>query len=109
MFGWYTSERYRQVNYIVAIEGTIFFLLAYANTAERKVRAGEGDVVTVHTTDGSPPRQAIMLATTVKFVFLYDHAAQRVDINPNESILMLSVTSPATLKMSQPSEGAAAP
>jgi hypothetical protein len=105
-FQWYASERYRQVNYIVAVVGIITFLLIYANAAEKKVREGSGDVVTVHLTDGSPPKQLIMLATTAKFIFLYDHATQRVDIHPNESILMLSVTSSGASKKRQPAEDA---
>jgi hypothetical protein len=93
-FGWYTSERYRQYNYVTTVVAIIAFLFFYASAAEMKVRDGEGDVVTVHVADGSPPKQLIMLATTVKFLFFYDHTTQRIDIHPIESVMMLSATSP---------------
>jgi hypothetical protein len=103
-FRWYASKRYRQVNYIAAVIAIIIFLLAYAQRAEREVREGAGDLVTVHLTDGSPPKQLIILATTVKFIIFYEHATQRVDIHPNESILMLSFTSPEAPEASQPAK-----
>jgi hypothetical protein len=93
-FRWYASKRYRQINFILAAIAIIIFLFAYAQKAERDVREGAGDLVTVHLTDGSPPKRLIILATTVKFIIFYEHATQRVDIHPNESILMLSFTSP---------------
>lgn len=102
LFGWYTSERYRQYNYLAAVVAIIAFLFFYAAEAETKVREGEGEVVTVHVADGSPPKQLIMLATTVKFLFFYDHATQRIDVHPNESISMLSVTSQKTSPDSLP-------
>ncbi|MFT6039301.1 MAG: hypothetical protein ACI9TP_002097, partial [Candidatus Azotimanducaceae bacterium] len=103
-FRWYASKRYRQVNYIAAVIAIIIFLLAYAQRAEREVRDGAGDLVTVHLTDGSPPKRLIILATTVKFIIFYEHATQRVDIHPNESILMLSFTSPEAPEANQPAK-----
>jgi hypothetical protein len=103
-FRWYASKRYRQVNFIAATIAIIIFLLAYAQRAEREVREGAGDIVNVHLTDGSPAKQLIILATTVKFIMFYDHATQRVDIHPNESISMLSFTSPGAPDANPPAK-----
>ena len=95
---WYGSERYRQLNYLVSVLLVIFFLFVYATENERKIRDGEGEVVNVHLADGSPPKQQIMLGTTVKFVFLYDHVGERVDMHPHESILMITKPAPESRK-----------
>ena len=95
---WYGSERYRHVNYLVAVLLVIFYLLAFATMNERNIRDGEGEFVRVHLTDGSPPKQLIMLGTTVKYVFLYDHADERVDMHPHESILMITKSAPDSRK-----------
>lgn len=94
-FRWYGSERYRQMNYLVMAVMIIVILLFYATSKERAIRDGEGDVVNVHLTDESPPKELIMLGTTGRFVFLFDPVAERVDIHPHESILMITKSSPA--------------
>ncbi len=93
-FRWYGSERYRQMNYLLLAVMIIVFLLSYATSKERAIRDGEGDVISVYLTDASPPKQLIMLGTTGKFVFLFDHVDERVDIHPHESILMITKSSP---------------
>lgn len=93
-FRWYGTERYRHLNYLGALLVVIVILLAYAKVEERKIRDGEGDVVSVHLADGSVPKQLVMLGTTARFVFLYDHVSERVDIHPHESIMMITKSSP---------------
>jgi hypothetical protein len=97
-FRWYGSERYRQINYLASVFLVVVFLFLYAATKERGIRDGEGEVVSVHLTDASPPRQLVMLGTTARFIFRYDQAAERVDIHPNESILMITKLSPDSRK-----------
>jgi len=97
-FRWYGSERYRQINYLASLFLVVVFLFSYATTKERGIRDGEGDVVSVYLTDGSPPKQLVMLGTTARFVFLYDQVAERVDIHPNESILTITKLSPDSRK-----------
>ena len=97
-FRWYGSERYRQINYLVSVFLVVVFLFSYATAKERGVRDGEGEVLSVHLTDSSPPKQLVMLGTTARFVFLYDQVAERVDIHPNESILMITKLSPDSRK-----------
>ena len=93
-FRWYGCERYRQINYLASVFLIVVFLLSYATVKEREIRDGEGEIVSVHLTDASPPKQVVILGTTARFVFLYDHVAERVDIHPNESILMITKLSP---------------
>jgi hypothetical protein len=97
-FRWYGCERYRQVNYLASVLLVVVFLLFYATAKEREIRDGEGEVVSVYLTDASPPKQLVMLGTTARFVFLYDQVAERVDIHPNESILMITKLSPDSRK-----------
>ena len=93
-YRWYGSQRYRQLNYIGTFVMVFVFLLAYATLQERKVRNGEGDIVSVHLNDGSPPKKLTLLGTTGKFVFLFDPVDERVDIHPDESILMITMSAP---------------
>jgi len=93
-FRWYGSEQYRYVNYSTAILAVIVFLFTYATFNEGKIRDGKGEVVTVHLTDASQPKQLVMLGTTGRFIFLYDHITERVDIHPHESIMMITKSSP---------------
>lgn len=102
-FRWYGSERYRQINTIVAVLLVVVFLLSFATIKERNIRNGEGEVVSAHLTDASPPKQRVILGTTARFVFLYDPVAERVDIHPNESILMITKLSPDSDKAKQSS------
>ncbi len=93
-FRWYASERYRYINYLAAVFALVVFLFAYATSNENKVRDGEGEVVTVYLTDASQPKQLVMLGTTGRFIFLYDHITERVDIHPHESIMKITKSSP---------------
>jgi len=97
-FRWYGSERYRQINYLVLVFAVVLVLLSYATVKERGVRDGEGEIVSVYLTDASPPKQLVILGTTARFVFLFDQVAERVDIHPNESILMITKLSPDSRK-----------
>jgi len=94
LFRWYGNERYRQINYLLASLMVIVFLFAYAKMNEQKIRKGKEETVSVYLTDASPAKQLVILGTTSKFVFLYDHTSERVDIHPIENILMISKPSP---------------
>lgn len=94
LFRWYGSARYRQVNYLGSVVVIIFFLLTYASVKEKDIRDGEGEIVSVYLTDASPARQLVLLGTTGRFVFLFDHVAERVDIHPQENILTITKSSP---------------
>ena len=72
----------------------VVFLFLYADAKEAEIRDGGGEIISVHLTDSSPPKQLVMLGTTARFVFLYDHVDERVDIHPNESILMITKSAP---------------
>ncbi|MFQ6006082.1 MAG: hypothetical protein ACE5OQ_11325 [Woeseia sp.] len=88
-FRWYGTRRYRSLNYLVALVLVVVFLDAYAISKARQIRAGEGEVVTVMLTDESPQKEQVLLGTTGRFVFLYDHNAQLVYIHPHENVLMM--------------------
>ena len=92
---WYGSKTYRNVNYLVLICLILLFLHAYALEQANRTLAGKGEVVEVLLTDGSPKRLATLLGTTGQFIFLYDPAARRVDIHPNENVQTISLRVPA--------------
>ena len=94
LFRWYGSERYRRINYLVAVFLVVVFLYTYATTKEKRIRDGKGEIVRVQLIDSSPPKQLVMLGTTARFVFLYDQAAERVDIHPLGSVLMMTKPAP---------------
>lgn len=98
LFRWYGSERYRHINYLGLVVVIIFYLIEYATVKERKIRDGEGEIVSVHLADASDPKQLVMLGTTGRFIFLFDHVSERVDIHPHESILMITKSSPDSRK-----------
>ncbi|MEL7312671.1 MAG: hypothetical protein AAFN07_14250 [Pseudomonadota bacterium] len=89
-FRWYGSERYRRVNYIVFFGLTGVLLFGYAVGEADKIRNGGGENFSVQLTDGTPPKDRLMLGTTARFVFLFDSEQERVEIHPTESVLTLS-------------------
>jgi len=93
---WYGSELYRSINYLVAIGMILLFLHVYASDRVEETRAGMGEAVRVLLTDGSPPKEALLLGTTGQFIFLFDAATGRVDIHPNENVQTISFKAPAT-------------
>jgi hypothetical protein len=98
LFRWYGTERYRLSNYLGLVVVIVFFLITYAEMQGKDIRDGEGETVSVFLTDGSPPKHLMMLGTTGKFIFLYDHVAERVDIHPHESILTITKSTPDSRK-----------
>lgn len=95
---WYGSERYRQLNYLVLVVLVAFFLFAFATVKERNIRDGKAEAVHIFLTDGSPPKRLTMLGTTAKYVFLFDHVEERVDMHPHENILTISKSVPDAKK-----------
>lgn len=86
---WYGTRRYRSLNYLVALVLVVVFLDAYTIAKARQIRAGGGEVVTVTLTDESPQKDRVLLGTTGRFVFLYDHNTQRVHIHPHDNVLAM--------------------
>ncbi len=93
-FRWYGSERYRQINYVAAIAVVAVFLHTYAVLKERSIRDGNAELVTIQLADNSPARDMVMLGTTSRFAFFYDHLSEQVYIHPHESILVITKPSP---------------
>ncbi len=86
---WYASPRYRTLNYLAALVICVLFIDAYALFKARDLYAGEGDTVTVTLADGTAPREALLLGTTGRFLFLYQPEDDRVDIHPHEAVLTI--------------------
>lgn len=92
---WYGSARYRRLNYICAVVMVVLFLNVFAAAKSRDVFEGNAEIVSVTLTDESPAKQMTLLGTTGRFVFLYEHKKNRVDIHPNENVLTITKTAVA--------------
>ena len=86
---WYTSPRYRAINYLAGLVIFVLLVHLYAINKAKAMYEGEGEAVSVELTDGSPPKEALLLGTTAKFLFLYQPQHDQVDIHPNEAVLMI--------------------
>jgi len=87
---WYASPRYRFINNFAAILMVLTFIFAYANRQANITQSGSGKFIDVSFVENEEPTTAILLGTTGQFVFLYDAAAERVNIHPIESIHAIS-------------------
>ena len=86
---WYGSRKYRSWNYLVALLIVMILLDAYVLFKSRDIMAGDGEFVTVSLTDASPQTELLLLGTTGRFIFLYDHKANLVHIHPHESVFAI--------------------
>ena len=93
-FGWYASPRYRQVNYLVAMVMLAVLMLLYADMNHTKVREGKTDLIDVRVAERPGLRRLAMLATTGRFVILFDASTDQVYIYPHENILELTKHAP---------------
>lgn len=91
---WYGTPRYRQINYFVALYIVFSFIYIFTSFQARAIRAGDGKIVDVMFTDSGAAVSATLLGTTGQFAFLYDDAAERVDIHPFENIHSISFAIP---------------
>ena len=91
---WYGSQRYRVLNYVVAILMVVIFIDGYASYKARETYDGNGKVIEYQLTDSSTRRSATLLGTTGQFVFLFDATTQKVYVVPHESIRAISFPAP---------------
>lgn len=92
--GWYGSERYRRLNYFVAVILVVMFLTIYADVKAKDVYDGNGRVVEYQLADSESSRSATFLGTTAQVVFLFDVQSQRVYVHPYESLVSISFIAP---------------
>ena len=94
LFRWYGSKRYRQLNYPVIVFLIGVFLYTHGSVTERNIREGKAELLTLQLSDGSPARDLVMLGTTGRFAFFFDHSLEKIFIYPHESILEISKPAP---------------
>ena len=94
LFRWYGSKRYRQFNYLVVVVLIGWFLYMHGSVTERSIREGKAELLTLQLSDGSPARDLVMLGTTGRFAFFFDHSLEKIFIYPHESILEISKPAP---------------
>ena len=91
---WYGSERYRSINYLIAILVVAIFLHGYAILNAKKTFAGEGQTVEVRLTDDKEIKTTLLLDTTGQFLFLFNHKTRQVTIHPHENVRSISFLAP---------------
>ena len=94
MFRWYGSKRYRQTNYLALVGVVALFLHTFASLKEKDIRQGNAEFVSVELSDSQSANTLILLGTTGRFIFFYDHLTEQVFIHPHESIRSITKSSP---------------
>jgi hypothetical protein len=86
---WYGSRRYRQFGCIFGVVLTVTYIAVFAGGRANDVYEGHrGKQVRVSlTSDRAAEKTAVLLGSTISFLFLYDHDARTVSIHPYENVL----------------------
>ncbi len=86
---WYGSRRYRQVGWIFAVVFAAAYIAIYAGARANGVYEGRrGKQVRVSLTNSqATEKTAVLLGSTLSFLFLYDRDARTVSIHPYENVL----------------------
>ena len=67
----------------------VVFINVHASYKAWDLYAGNGEIVNIALADGTEPSDAILLGTTGRFLFLYYHGGDRVDIHPHGAVLTI--------------------
>lgn len=85
---WYGSRRYRQVGWMFGVVVAIAYLAISAGGRANAIYDGRrGKEVRVTLTNDSAEKTAVLLGSTISFLFLYDHGERTVSIHPYENVL----------------------
>ena len=86
---WYGTRRYRQVAWIIGVVLTVAYLAIFAGGRAKDIDEGyRGKQVRVSlTSDPAAEKTAVLLGSTISFLFLYDRDARTVSIHPYENVL----------------------
>ncbi|HEX5045820.1 MAG TPA: hypothetical protein VFX89_01770 [Gammaproteobacteria bacterium] len=86
---WYGSRRYRQTGWIFGVVLAVAYIAFFAGGRADGIYHGRsGKSVRVTLTSGpAAEKTAVLLGSTVSFLFLYDRGAGTVSIHPYENVL----------------------
>lgn len=89
---WYASRRYRQVGWIFGVVITVAYIAIFAGGRANDVYEGRRgkQVRVLLTSDPTTEKTAVLLGSTISFLFLYDRDARTVSIHPYENVLAVN-------------------
>jgi hypothetical protein len=92
----FASRRYRQTSFILSPLFAVVYIVMYAGIrADAMADGAEGQEVHVSfATSAADDRTAVLLGSTLNFVFLLDRAAGRVSVHPYENVLAIESNAP---------------
>jgi hypothetical protein len=94
---WLGSKRYRQSSAALAILMAIAYIVYYASMRADSIHDGHaGQQVEVRFADSDPgPKTAVLLGSTLNFVFLLDRADGTVTVHPYENVVAIVLNAAA--------------
>ncbi|MEE9142825.1 MAG: hypothetical protein V3U59_08935 [Gammaproteobacteria bacterium] len=93
---WYGSPRYRRINFIALVVLVVVYIWLFASLAARDVYEGFGNRVTVKLADDTTTNDAVLLGTTIQFLFLFDPDQRSLAIHPHENVQTITFRAPAS-------------
>jgi hypothetical protein len=93
---WYGSRRYRQFALIFSVAFVAGYIAFFAGGRASRIYEGRGGkpVRVVLTDSPATERTAVLLGSTVSFLFLYDGVERTVSIHPYENVLTVKSDAP---------------
>jgi hypothetical protein len=93
---WLGSRRYRQASVILAILFVVGYIVFYAGMRAAAITEGRGgqEVHVSFATSPAGDRTAVLVGSTLNFVFLLDRSASRVSVHPYENVLAIESNAP---------------
>lgn len=93
---WLGSRRYRQMSLILTPLFIVTYIILYADMRADAI-SEEGAGREVHVFFAAPPADdsaAVLLGSTLNFVFLLDRSASKVSVHPYENVLAIESDAP---------------
>ena len=93
---WYGSRRYRQFAWIFGVVFTVAYIAIIAGGRANAIYEGRRgkDVRVTLTNDPATEKTAVLLGSTISFMFLYDRNQRTVSIHPYENVLAVDSDAP---------------
>ena len=93
---WFGSRRYRQMSVVLSPLFVVIYISVYAGMRAESMADGSGgrEVRVSFATSPAGDRTAVLLGSTLNFVFLLDRSAGTVSVHPYENVLAIESDAP---------------
>jgi hypothetical protein len=100
---WYGSRRYRQFGWVFGVVVTVAYIAIFAGGRANAIYEGRrGKEVRVTLTNDAAEKTAVLLGSTISFLFLYDRDRRIVSIHPYENVLSVDSDVPRQASVALP-------